>query len=321
MELTGRKDGQLSLWQEEVLLKEAIFLSPAHAAAVLAGPAVSGAAGGASGAGEGKRLKGALIGIPAGYAGTVAGLASGLDPTGVPSAILGGGGAGYLAGRTLRGGKKKPTRQGGKLLKEARMLQPGDLAQYMRDQDVARAAERRVAQAASRAKVAKGALTGAKLLALGGATYAGIQHGRSKSREMKKEEQAGMAKNASAGAWTATGAAVGALLIGSKMHKDTLQLPGGKSRGVIEHESSLYKAKSLRDQGAFTSRGQLRSAKRKEDSLQRRLNAYRESVGKRGPVIAGAVAGGIAGGIAGKRAFTKLSPYTPLVRTRLKALL
>ena len=82
--------------------KEAIFLSPIHAALVLGGPAAAGAAGGALGAGEGRRLQGALLGVPAGYAGTVAGLASRLDPTGGPSVVLGGGGAGYLAGRIVR---------------------------------------------------------------------------------------------------------------------------------------------------------------------------------------------------------------------------
>jgi len=93
---------ELLLEDHPLWTKEAIFLSPAHAALVMGGPAVTGAAGGALGAGEGKRLRGALVGVPAGYVGTLAGLASGLDPTGVPSAVLGGGGAGYLAGRTVR---------------------------------------------------------------------------------------------------------------------------------------------------------------------------------------------------------------------------
>lgn len=97
---------EMILEEHPLWTKEAIFLSPLHAALVMGGPAATGAAGGALGAGEGKRLQGALIGIPAGYAGTVLGLSTGLDPTGIPSAVLGGGGTGYFAGRGLRGEDK-----------------------------------------------------------------------------------------------------------------------------------------------------------------------------------------------------------------------
>ena len=98
--------------------KEAIFLSPAHAALVVGGPAVIG------GAGEGNRLKGALLGAPAGYAGLAAGLAASLhprlrDPYPAAITLLGGGGLGYLAGRSIRNPELAKEANEGSVLPEA----------------------------------------------------------------------------------------------------------------------------------------------------------------------------------------------------------
>jgi len=92
---------ELLLNNHPLWTKEAIFLSPAHAATILAGPGVLGGAAGAAGAGEGNRLEGALRGMGAGYGGMAAGLAL-KDPTGVPSVLIGSPAAGYVAGRTVR---------------------------------------------------------------------------------------------------------------------------------------------------------------------------------------------------------------------------